>query len=303
MKIINRIITEISNAKKLAVAARKGIKSETDSVEFSKNMTKREKLKTLLKPFILGLDKQTVKSLHKIKDKMEFVKASSKVILEKKGIPEGLRPAIGLDVNESLPPAALACYSKDFNMVIVSPKVLKKPKSAIFSASAHELKHFAQNIDIIRTEGLGEKAVKSYAKVQAEAYGKIFDNTYQNMSMAEIQKLYKQGVFSEQGLQVIAGYKKAQSEGEAASGKYLKMLYEGDFANFHAQWKNIRQKAADSLGIIKKDSPQAALSERHLNEFNNTSQDEQHYWNSSAEKTAYAQGLVAQLEYLWRRFF
>lgn len=92
------------------------------------------------------------------KEGNDFLVGAYKYLLKHSGIPESLHPPIIFNNTGNFD----ACYDVTTNIIHINPK-LKCMKAQLFGGLNHELKHWKQNLDVLRTENLGDKAIKTYA--------------------------------------------------------------------------------------------------------------------------------------------
>lgn len=254
-KVINKIITRTQEVR----SPRVNLTTKPDVVD----ITKREKptfsqvIKSLICPHITHLDKKTVRELERMP--MEnFWTISQEIICDSYGIPTNLRAPLQI---QELPKKLAMAYGFDTNIVYVSAQTAKKEKNTLFSCLKHEYLHQKQNLDILRTENLGETAVQQYAKLQVNNGMNNFKAAYRNMPAEEIEKLKPQlGEYFE----TVMRYKKAIVQGEDAERTVLEEIAKNDYSLIHKQLDDFRLRVVDEMGIIPANSEEAKISEEYL---------------------------------------
>jgi len=158
----------------------------------------QQKLKS---KWFIGLDKATVKSLESMSAEEFFPKACQR-ILKPTGIPEKCYPPVVFEDLSRFHSQAIAAYDLCENYLSASTKFLKRSSAKKFATCSHELTHYVQSVNIYRTAGLGEEAVKKYSSELAKegnvsyeaAYSKL-ENLRKNLvaEMGEISPDSKEG--------------------------------------------------------------------------------------------------------------
>lgn len=225
---------------------------QNDIVELSTKIKPRDIAKKLL----VGLDKKTVKQLEKL-TKGEFLEESKNIIAKSMNIPLEICPPI---IIQQLPNKKMAwAYIFPNNIFIIDKASLKYNKAVIFGGIRHEMQHLRQNIFILRTENLGENAIKTYSqlssKIQVDALVKI-----STMSQDKILKLKESGVIDELSLQFIKKFQNASPNDNGALNKISEEL----FTITHNQWKDMKNTVIEKYGTIKAGSQEATQAEKYF---------------------------------------
>lgn len=231
MKIINRFINagkQIAENRPLELPQIK-INQEDDIIQLSSKKKKAKnstpsgfaKTKELIKSKMVHIAPPTVKELEKA-DLGEFLAKSQSVISEGIGIPKGLYARIFPAEPAEIGRAAMY-YDWASNRIAINIEILNKSKSILFSGLRHEIEHQKQAFDVFRTEGLGDEAVKYFAKLQTD--GAIEVN--EAMTLKEIQEInldfskryeqYRQKIVEKMGI-IPANSPQAKIAGEYFEG-------------------------------------------------------------------------------------
>lgn len=187
------------------------------------------------------------------------------------------------------------------NLIVKNPQnTILKTKASIFGAIRHELQHFYQNINIFRTEKVGDEAVDVYSRISAKQRQKCLDFEVKNQSIEQLKVNYDE--------KTIEYY------------KHLKDLLKNDQKAYEAELNGFEQIIFDSTrlqlqafkelvikemgGQIKADTKLAKRSEKMLKEIQND------YWKTDGsahagkygfdvrENDAFIAGQMAELKVL-----
>lgn len=276
-----------------------------DIVELSSKRGKKDILKLLSLDLEspMGLDKQTIKNLEKMPIN-DFLNESHKIIINALNIPEGtIIPP--LEIN-NLPKKMLMCYDWSNNTIFINPATLKQSRVNIFSFLRHELQHFNQNLSIIRTENLGENAIKTYSQILAKNNVQEFISTYKDMKQPEIEELIKNGILTENNVSLINQIKKVAATGDSTLEKKLsEKLIKNTFERIYSDWKNVRNTNIEKCGIIKEDSKEGVRAKEYYEGFLRTGGKVggNEYHNSLHEQEAKFVSTFAWKEYLFKKFW
>lgn len=256
---INQVINKIVSKAQESPVPRTNLATKPDIVDIPKRKkpTYAQIMKRLICPHITHLDKKTVRELERMPME-DFWCKSQEIICNSYGIPADLRAP--LQINE-LPKNVAMMYTWDANIIYVSPQIAKKGKNKLFGILKHEYLHQKQNFDVLRTENLGELAIEKYAKGQTELGINNFKAVYRNMSEADIEKLKPQ---LGEHFEIIMRYKKAVAQGEEAEQAVLDEIFQKDYAVFHKQLSDFRQRVIDEMGIIPANSEEGKIAEEYL---------------------------------------
>lgn len=263
---VNQIINKIANQTTGTPVPRANLTTKPDVLDIPKHEkpTFTQVLKGLICPHISHLDKKVVRELQKMP--MEsFWSRSQEIICDSYGIPQNLRaPIIVSEIDKKI----AMCYTWDQNIVYVHPKIAqKKDRNTLFSCLKHEYLHQKQNLDVLRTEGTGEKAVQEFTTRQLELSLTNFRNTFRNMPQEELEKLRPElGPHYE----TIVKYRTAVTAGEEAEQKVIDEIAQNDYAVIYEQLNNFRLRVIEEMGVIPANSEQAKVSEEYLSGVLNT---------------------------------
>lgn len=276
-----------------------------DVVELSTKQPKLSKLskfKAEFKKMLVGLDKATIASLEKLPIN-DFLSESQKLIAKSMGLSQDFLPPI--TITSSIDKKMGMCFDVANNSLFVNSQILTKSRKMLFSLMRHEMEHFKQNLLIIRTDGLGEKAVETYSKILTKTLGDNFVNTFKNMPESEIEKLKDAGNLTEIHLQAIKKLKNAAELGDEAVSKLSDELYNHDYPIMHASWQNIRNKAIELYGPVKANTEEASNAKEFFDGFLKTKGMTRgsEYYFSKHEQAAYTAQSFVFYEYLFKKLF
>ena len=222
------------------------------------------------------------------KEGNDFLVGVYKYLLKHSGIPESLHPSIIFNNTGNFD----ACYDATTNIIHINPK-LKCMKAQLFGGLNHELKHWKQNLDILRTENLGTQAIKTYA------------NRYTKIQRDTIIKSFEQ---------IANGKTENMTIEQFESLKELKILYETDKNAFEQkfddyyhlllkEYSKLQKTAIDEIGLIKENSALARKSKMYFEDFKSTMTADNLenpniglYLTRQVEKEAYLAGDMAETE-------
>lgn len=253
---VNRVINKIVNQTTGTLSQRANLTLQPDTVEISKQKKPGfiKRVKRTFGPYITHLNKATVKELETIPTEKFWGKAQE-VICDSYGIPQSLRAPIYI---ENLTDRANMIYMFDQNIVYVSPQIIQtSSRNKLFSLLKHEFTHQKQNLDMLRTEGLGEQVVEALTTRQIEHSMTVFKNTFRDMPEDEFEKLKpKLG----ENYEAIKRYRIAVSQGEESEQQVLDEIKANDYQVLKQQFENFRQLVIREMGVIAKDSNEAVNS-------------------------------------------
>lgn len=287
------------------ITMRVKLTSSEDLIDFSAKETKSTKLsriKTKFKKMLVGLDKATITHLEKLPIN-EFLAESQKIIAKGMGLSQDFLPSLNITPIANKKMAMAFDWSN--NTLFVSNQILSKSKITLFSAMRHEMEHFRQNLQIIRTEELGEKAIETYSKMLTTAQVDNFVNTFRKMPESEILKLKEAGNLSEAGLQAVKKVQIADAQGDEAIYKVAEELVNQDYPLINESWQNIRNKSIELQGPIKANTKEASDAKEYFDGFLKTNgmAGGMKYYSSKHEVEADGAQSFAMYEYLFRKLF
>ena len=244
------------------------------------------------KSFITNLDPQTVKRLETCPIEDFYIEAQ-KIITKAYKIPEEL--VAPMQLNPTLSKKISASYDFTQNIVNINPQSANKSsRKNLFAIISHEYIHQKQNLEILRTEGLGEDAVKFYAELLNKNITDDFINSFSKISKEDLLKLKPE---------LGDSYKWAEELQEAAQKgpehieKFKNKLSNHNFPIFLENLTNFRQNITKKLGSIPRKSNRGEFAQTYFNDFRRTLYD-QYNLKSLSEKQAYTATATTSLEYM-----
>jgi hypothetical protein len=247
------------------------------------------------------LTKSVIKEMEKL-PKNEFLIEAQKHIATHMKIPHDTLPPVFLGglPNEKM----LMAFDWSQNAIFVNPTALnQQPPSQVYALLRHEMEHFRQNTDIIRTEGLGDEAIQFYASRFAKAQFAAFLKQYEHLTLEKIKILEKEGTLSEISLNAIKDLHTAKQKGSTEVALVKSRIEKGDTEVYLSAWKTIQEKAMQTFGSIPKNSVEGKKAQAYYKGFlaNDGKVSGVAYWTSRHELEASdAQGL-GYLGYLWKK--
>ena len=166
------------------------------------------------------------------------------------------------------------------------------------------MEHFRQNMDIIRTEGLGDDAIQFYASHLAKAQLAVFLKQYEHLTLEQIKILEKEGTLPEISLNAIKDLHTAKQKGSTELELVKSRIEKGDTGVYLSAWKMIQEKAIQTFGRIPQKSVEGKKAQAYYKGFraNDGKVSGVDYWTSLHELEAYdAQGR-GRWGYLWKKY-
>ena len=257
-KISSAIVPQVSHAGGGAVTASNTVRKLTPLDKF--NFRSYLHMKTL----DFKTTPEELSALFKFEGD-EFFEKAYDFLIKKLGIPEKLRPSV---INQSAHESVGMSYDWLNNCIAKNPNGFMKEKAQIFGGLRHELQHFLQNMNVLRTEKLGDEAIDFYAKTVAKQRCAGAEYEVKNLTIEQLKANYDE--------QTIEYY------------RYLKDLlknnpeaYEAEFVNLNniienaqlAYFQNFRNLVIQEMGLIKEGTQPARRSEKMFKTLTND------YWN------------------------
>jgi len=258
------------------------------------------KLRNGIRKLLLGLDKKTIEQLEKLPIEI-FLEEAQKIIIKALDIPEELCPRVEI---HTVPEKLLMQFTLNYKF-FVNKKYKEFPKSHLFSAIRHEMKHCEQSLAILRTEDLGENAVNQFSSILARVKANLIIEHYRNMPQGEIQKLRNEKKMPESLLLLIERIRQIPNEDKQSIKQVFDGLYNHKFKIYYKDLSDVRAMAIAKCGVIKAGSPDAIRTNKYYNGFCQTCEENSglKYWTSKHEREAYTAGYVAKLVYLYKKNF
>lgn len=215
------------------------------------------------KDYHLGMTPVDVQNLMKY-DGDDFILNSYLYLTDKLGFHEKIRPAL---MPAEFPPGAdtFMQYIPANNIIQFNQDyVTKVDKIDIFTALRHELQHYKQNMEILRHEEYGEKAIDAYTKNFIQMQKTILENLYDSN---KIMEFLKPGVLPDQkAAALIYAYKCFK---DAKNDKALDMMFNQMGKEYQVELLKFRDKVRSEYGVIKSDDSATPKIGRMYDEFNN----------------------------------
>ena len=274
--------------------------TKPDTVELSKKQKEKNNITLFLRKLftekLSGLKKHTTKELEALPIE-NFLLKSQEIGEQSYNIPSSLRAPIVIDDFDN---RIGMFYSSPQNAIYVNKKHIGKSRTKLFSYIKHELTHQKQNLDGLRTEGLGEELVKFHAHSMTKINHEQFKLIYRDMPLEKIEELRPQ--LGEQ-INVVYAYKNALAHGPEAEKDFFKSIYELDYNVYLKQMETFRQKVIAEMGTLKADSERGHFA-KNCFEALKASSDNPTGFNTAIkihENDAYLATLISHYEYLFAK--
>lgn len=223
------------------------------------------------------------------KDYHEFISGAHDLVLKHSGISSKLHPAIAWKNDET---AFGLFYHPIRNVVYMDISLINTDKTKLFNLINHELKHWKQYLDILRTENLGSQTIK----IQITKYKEDLRNNF--------LKLFEQ---------LAKGKTEDMSDALIKNLKDHQRIYESDRKAFEQQLDNecqmllehlskLQKTAIEEIGLIKENSALAKKSKMYFEDVKSAMLDNPQnldfglYRTRLMEKEAYLTGDMAESE-------
>lgn len=282
MKILNKILNaekKIAKNKTILVPPVK-INQPEDIVELSTKTSSKKAsrftlIKNIIKSKMVNLDHKSVMELEN-GDFGEYLWKIHKLISDSLGIPKELRAQMFID---DLDKKTAMCFIPNANCIVINSSFISKKNYQIFAGLRHEFEHQKQWFDIYRTEGLGDDAVKIFAKERTKNEIKNFTDFYDSQI----------------------------SRANGTYDKFINELSEKINKESIEIYDKYRQKIVKNMGIIHAGTQEAKSARLNFESFvkmhfNSARSGSEIY--TPYEQEAYLAEFAAQIEYIlakWRK--
>ena len=254
-KVSNIVSNAVQNGKKLISEA-----SADNSIKPRKiTDLDRFNFRTYIhsKNFDFKTTPEELKELFKFENDEFFVKVYE-FLIAKLGIPQKLKPQIlDMSLNETVRMA----YDFTNNTIIRNSNHPIADKNTVFGLIRHELQHLIQNLNILRTEGVGEQAVELYPKIVAKQRVGYADYEVKNLTLEQLKVNY-----DEETLKYYQELKNLFNNNPQAYEAELKNLSKVIEESTVEQYRNFRDLVVKEMGLIKADTKPAKRSKKMLDE-------------------------------------
>ncbi|MBR1776630.1 hypothetical protein IJ750_06120 [bacterium] len=202
----------------------------------------------MLKTLDMKFTQEELKNLFKF-DGDDFLVQCYYFWTNKLGLPDDVLP--GLMYGEDNEKVVMA-YDFVRNVITKNTKYKKNmPKERIFTILRHELQHCLQNMDIYRTEDVGEDAVKAYAKYAAIDHRTMLACIAQQHSVKQIRNILD----DEQLINICLTLKKLKQQGDSYEyEKGLLIVQDGLEKKFKLLYDGFRKNVIKNMGVLPKES-------------------------------------------------
>ena len=228
---------------------------------FKKFTDKIKRLITYFKSMIVKIDKTEVKRISKLPVD-QFLLETQKIIANSKGYSSEFMAPIVLQEFDTKKIGML--YNATSNIVYVNTANKLKPSAELFSMLCHEYEHFHQNLQILRTAGLSDKAINNYSKIAAENSICNFQSMYNNVKLQDLPALKEQlGSHYE----FVSSYLKAKENGPESLKQWVLQATANDEKLIKQKWCEVRDSVIKKCGQIEENSKEAKVAQEYYNGF------------------------------------
>ncbi len=218
----------------------------------------------------------------------DFITSAYDLITEKFNLSKDIRPSVFMQECQG---DNIMQYMGTNHCIFISPSKIKNcSKEQIYNYIRHEIQHCLQNIDILRHETLGEKAVELYAKSIVDTEKSIIENLVQ-MSP---DKAVRMGV----SIQDYINFKMLHS-----NPKLYQETMRNNLQMYTGQLKSLRQNFINKFGLIKEGTKNSEKVKLYFNDFMNVNYYGENnkvniakYLNKITEQEAILAGEIAECE-------
>ena len=190
----------------------------------------------------------------------EFEEGAFEFLLKKLNIPSNIRPRL---IESTQTNGCPMTYNFMLNQIVVNPNMKTPVKEVHLSLLRHELQHFMQNMQILRSEGVGTDAVKHYSEVMSKIARQNNDALAKNCT---IEQLAQMG-FDEEALNLHRQLKELLKNGTPEQyEEYMNQLEIELQQYYEPLYEGLRNDVVSSMGAIKTGSAEWKRAVKFLDE-------------------------------------
>ena len=259
-----KLKTNVSRvAKKVEPKIKKGTEKISDGKKnfFQKIKNFFTKISNVFKEKLIKINKADIKRLSKLQPQ-EFLEESQKIIAKSKNYDYDTMAIMMLQPLGNKKIAML--YDASSNVIYINTDNKIKSGAMLFSSLAHEYEHMRQNMQILRTKGLGAKAIEAYSDIQAKNNINVFSQVYQNLKKEDLPALKEQ--FGE-NYEFVEGFVNAKDEGAQALNVWIKNAIDKEKLTIKTKWLEIQTKIIKKYGDIAENTKEAERSKEYFDGF------------------------------------
>lgn len=303
--IVKPVTTKIRNIKKPAaeVIGHYNKPIEENCVKAKKSFTQKisanfRKILNYVSSKLILIEKADIKRLSKLAPE-QFLIESQKIIAKSKGYnPEFMAPFAMQPLGNK---KISMLYIPSSNQIIVNTDRKLKSGAKMFSDLCHEYEHMRQNIQVLRTPSIRDKAISHYVKTQAQVGVDNFINVYKDVKKEQLPSL-KEALG--ESYAYVESFIKARDTGKEALTDWLTNATKNDANIIKQQWENIKNKIIDNYGEIKDGSKEAERAKEYLKCFTSDASPVSFKKNTTInEIEAYFTSIANFYNYLLKKLF
>ena len=227
----------------------------------SKSTGKIRQLIAYIKSKLIKINKAEIKRISKLPAE-QFLIEAQKLIARTKGYESEFTAPFVLQEFDNKKIAMI--YNAATNTIYVNTANKLKPSAMLYAQMCHEYEHFHQNLQILRTAGLSEKAINNYSKIAAKDGIENFQAVYKNVKSQDLPALKEQ---LGQNYHYVESYVQAKEKGAEALRQWISQTTENDEAIIKQQWHQIRDNVIKKYGQIPENSKEAKKANEYYKGF------------------------------------
>ena len=219
-------------------------------------------------------------------DGNEFIVEAYELLTRKLGLNVNIRP--GLFLAKNMNKDFGAAFQPLNNIIFYNAEYFTNlSKKQQFILLRHELQHYIQNMDILRHEEIGEKALNKFTTNYIETQKKSFDLLFKQYPQEQVVEYLKNNGIDMNFINKYIGLIKTKDSNE------INKLFESLGPGYRQELTVVRNKIIAERGLIKKDSALTPKIQQNFDEFTNIDYytpdgnlNFAKYFNSKTEKDA-----------------
>lgn len=286
------------NAARQEAGTLTGHQNTVKNISSNKSKGRIKKLLTYIESKLIKINKADIKRISKLPAE-QFLIETQKLIAKTKGYePEFTAPFV---LQQFGTKKIAMLYNATTNTIYVNSTNKLKPSAMLYSELCHEYEHFHQNLQILRTDGLSEKAINNYSKIAAQQGIESFQAIYKDIKSNDLSALKEQlGT----NYEFVESYVKAKEKDQQTLEQWLSKTLENEEATIKHQWTKIKDAIIKKYGKI----PQNSKAAQKANEYYEGFMKEGSYTGIKRNSTrneaeAYFSSILNFYNYLFKKFF
>lgn len=216
---------------------------------------------TYIKGILININKADIKRISKLPVE-QFLIEVQKLIAKSKGYDaEFMAPFVVQPFGHK---QILMLYNASTNTVHINSSVKLKTGAMLYALMCHEYEHFHQNLQILRTSGLSEKAITRYSKMAAQIGIKDFQELYKNITSKDLPALKEE---LGQNYNFVQSYINAKEKSPEALTEWISKATENDEKIIRNKWEQLKNLVIEKYGEIAENSEEAQKANKYYESF------------------------------------